>query len=150
MAKKWLGKIKEGKITHEDYVQGSFNDWAKANEGAGVEIIPTKKPVSEDLRGYYFGAVIPVIRSTCDEWEKLEGEQIHEIVKKMLFYFETWNPKTKRVERFGRSVMKNDDFNNTAKAMNFLEIIRQYLADCGLEMPDSEDYKRALDKAELL
>ena len=68
----------------------------------------------------------------------------------MLFYFETYNPLTKRIERFGKSVMRKDDWNNTAKAMEFLEIIRQYLAGCGLELPNSEEFKRAKDSAPLI
>ena len=79
------------------------------------------------------------------KFKKIVEEQ--KFTKKMLFYFETYNPLTKRIERFGRSVMRKDDWNNTRKAMKFLEIIREYLADCGLEMPDSEEYKHARDLA---
>lgn len=126
-----------------------FHDWATEHEGVQMRLETEKKKVSDDMRGYYFGAVIPIIRSTCDKWSNLKGEELHEVIKKMLFYFETYNPKTKRIERFGRSVMKNDDWNNTVKAMEFLEIIRQYLADCGLEMPDPEEYKRYWNSAPL-
>ena len=131
------------------FAEALFNENLKNNEGQQYRIEKVKTPVSEDLRSYYFGAVIPEIRSTCDEWEKLSSIEIHEIVKKMLFYFETYNPLTKRVERFGRSVMASDDWNNTAKAMHFLEIIQDYLGGCGHEMPDSEEYKRARDSAPL-
>ena len=122
-----------------------FKQNLRENEGQQYVIEKIKNPVSDSLRAYYFGAVLPVVRTTCEQWESLTSDELHEIIKKMLFYFETYNPLTKRIERFGRSVMRKDDWNNTHKAMEFLEIIRQYLADCGLEMPDSEEYKRARD-----
>ncbi len=130
-----------------DYNRALFHDWCKQNEGKQVRIEPEKHPVSDALRGYYFGAVIPVVRSTCEEWKHLTGEQLHQVLKKMFFYFESYNPKTKRTERFARSVMSDSDWNNTAKASEFLEIISGYLADCGLAMPDSEEYKAIRDGA---
>lgn len=129
------------------YAEAIFRQNLKENEGRQYRIERVKKPVSADLRSFYFGAVIPEIRKTCDEWKNLSALEIHEIVKKMLFYFETWNPKTQRVERFGRSVMSDNEWNNTTKAMNFLDTVRGYLEGCGHEMPDSEDYKRARDMA---
>ena len=144
----FLFKAKDGNMDFTSELSYAlFKQNLKENEGQQYVIEKVKSPVSDALRSYYFGAVIPVIRTTCDEWENLSSIQIHEIIKKMLFYFETYNPLTKRIERFGRSVMASDDWNSTAKAMEFLEIIRQYLADCGLEMPDSEEYKHARDLA---
>jgi hypothetical protein len=66
----------------------------------------------------------------------------------MLFYFEAYNPMTQRVERFGRSVMKKDDFNNTAKAMEFIDVVSDYIVQCGREVPDVAEYKRILNSAE--
>lgn len=144
----YLFKARNGEMEFTSEISKSlFKQNLKENEGQQYSIEKIKNPVSDNLRSYYFGAVIPIIRTTCEEWELLSSEQIHEIIKKMLFYFETYNPLTKRIERFGRSVMKKDDWNSTAKAMEFLEIIRQYLADCGLEMPDSEEYKHIKDLA---
>ena len=144
----YLFKARNGEMEFiSEYAKALFKQNLKENEGQQYRIEKVKDPVSSDLRSYYFGAVIPVIRSTCQEWEGLSGAEVHEIIKKMLFYFETYNPITKRTERFGRSVMSSDDWNSTAKAMQFLDIINNYLADCGLEMPDSEEYKRARDSA---
>jgi len=146
----YLFKAKDGNMEFTSELSHHlFKQNLKENEGQQYVIEKVKSPVSDALRSYYFGAVIPVIRTTCEEWAELSSEEIHEIIKKMLFYFETYNPMTKRVERFGRSVMKKDDWNNTRKAMEFLEIVRGYLADCGLEMPDSEEYKRYKDSAPL-
>ena len=147
----YLFTAKNGEMEFStQFSKALFKQNLKDNEGKQYSIEKVKNPVSDALRAYYFGAVIPVIRSTCDKWENLSSIEIHEIIKKMLFYFETYNPLTKRIERFGRSVMSSDDWNNTAKAMEFLEIIRQYLSECGLDMPDSEEYKRYRDSAPLI
>lgn len=143
--KTWLAKIESGKPKFSEYTSGDFRDWCKENEGKQLRVEPVKKQISENLRGYYFGAVIPVIRSTCGEWEKLDADQIHQIMKKQFFYFEAFNTVTERTERFGRSVMSEDEWNNSVKAMGFLEVISNYLADCGQQMPDSEQYKNMRD-----
>lgn len=130
-----------------DYVRADFHDWCKEHEGESVRIEPEKKPVSQEMRGYYFGAVLPLVRSTCDDWKNLTTLEMHEVVKKMFFYFETYNPKTKRTERFGRSVMAESDWNNTRKAMEFLQVIAGYLAECGIAMPNPEEYKKWRDES---
>ena len=145
MAKVWTAIIEAGKPKMSPYTQADFNDWCKENPGQQIRIEVAKKPVSQEMRGYYFSAVIPVIRSTCDEWKNLSQAEMHDVIKKMFFYFETWNPKTERMERFGRSVMGDSEWNNSAKAMQFLQILEGYLADCGLEMPDSAEYKAIRD-----
>lgn len=146
----YLFKAKNGNMEFTSELSHAlFKQNLKENEGQQYVIEKVKNPVSDSLRAYYFGAVLPVVRTTCQEWEELSSDELHEIIKKMLFYFETYNPLTKRVERFGRSVMKKDDWNNTGKAMQFLDIISNYLADCGLDMPSSEDYKRERDLAPL-
>lgn len=126
-----------------------FQQDLKENIGKKYRIERVQKTVSDELRRYYFGAVLPLVRTTCDEWKDLPSEELHEVVKKMLFYFEAYNPMTKRVERFGRSVMKKDDFNNTQKAMQFLDVIGDYIVQCGLEMPNPEEYKTWRDNAPL-
>lgn len=143
--KTWLAKVENGKPKFSDYTGMYFRDWCKENEGKGLRIEPLKKPVSENLRGYYFAAVVPLVQSTCDEWKDLTSDQMHDVIKKLFNFFETYNPVTKRNERFGRSVMSDDEWNNTEKAMRFMEPISEYLASCGLEMPDSEQYKTMRD-----
>jgi hypothetical protein len=150
MTRVWLATIRNKKVSMEDYVERSFHDWCYENEGKQVRITPQKKPVSIDMRNFYFGAVIPVVRSTCEEWKNLNSIEMHEIIKKMFFYFESYNPLTKRTERFGKSVMSDSEWNNTAKAMEFLMVIAEYLADCGLMMPNPEEYKEMRDSAPLI
>jgi len=129
-----------------DYNEARFQDWARENLGKQVNVTEKKKPVSSDLRAYYFGPVLQVVKRTCAEWKDLDSSELHQIVKKLFFYFETYNPITKRTERFGRSVMSDSEWNNTAKAMEFLDIIREYLEGCGESMPDSEEYKNLRDR----
>lgn len=133
---------------NSDIHRAMFKDDLKEHKGSKYRIERVLKTVSDELRGYYFGAIIPVVRSTCDQWEDKSGEEVHEIIKKMLFYFEAYNPMTQRVERFGRSVMKKDDFNNTAKAMEFIDVVSDYIVQCGREVPDVAEYKRILNSAE--
>ena len=147
MSKIWLSKIENGVPKMAPYTEADFHEWCKNPENAkkGLRTEVVKKPVSADMRAYYFAAVIPVIRSTCDQWTNLSSAEMHDVIKKLFFYFDTWNPKTKRMERFGRSVMSDSDWNNTTKASEFLMILQQYLTDCGLEMPSSEEYKAIRD-----
>ena len=149
MSKVWVGRSVDGKPSYTEHVGASFRDWLKENPNAEFRTEPIKKPVSSNLRHYYFGAVIPVIRSTCDEWKDLTGGELHQVIKKLLFYFETFNPIAGRIERFGRSVMADSEWNNTVKAMEFLMVIQGYLTDCGREMPNSEEYKKWRDSAPL-
>lgn len=129
-----------------EYTRAHFKDWLKENPDKPFKI-DTNQKVSDDLRGYYFAAVLPLVRTTCDEWKNLNGEQLHEVLKKMFYAFEAFNPITKRTERFGRSIMADKDLNNTKKAMQYLNIIGEYLGSCGLEMPDSSEYVHWRDNA---
>lgn len=137
---------KKGGIDMSDHNRAHFRQWLKDNPGKPFKF-ETLDKVSTNLRGYYFGAVLPLVRSTCAAWENLEAPELHDVLKKMFFYFETYNPKTQRTERFGRSVMSDSEWNNTKKAMQFLEIIQDYLGNCGIEMPDSAEFKRWKDSA---
>jgi hypothetical protein len=137
--------IKGGLQFKSDYHKASFSEWLKTIVGKDVRIELAKNPVSTEMRGYYFGAVIPIVRKTCKEWEKLTGDELHEVLKKQFCYFDAWNNITKRTERFGQPVMS--ERSTTQKAMIFLQDIAGYLAECGLTMPDPELYKKFRDSA---
>lgn len=140
MSKVWTSKIEQSRPKMSPYSKADFVEWCKKNEGATIRIEPEKKLVSSELRSFYFAAVIPAVRSTCDKWTDLDSTAMHEIIKKMFFYFEAWNPRTERMERFGKSVMSDDAWNSTSKAMKFLQTIENYLVGCGVEMPDSKEW----------
>jgi len=61
------------------------------------------------MRGYMFGAVIPFLKRIVPDWQSLTNDQVHEILKKNFNYFEAFNPVTKRVERYGQSIMSKID-----------------------------------------
>ena len=99
------------------------------------------------MRGYYFGAVLPEVRKTCEQWKTLSPDELHEVLKKEFAFFEAWSVKNQRTERYGKPVMSNRESNENAK--KFLMDISDYLAGCGKEMPDPEEYKRFIDSAPL-
>jgi hypothetical protein len=141
-------KIHEGKLAFSsDYHKALFNQFLKDNEEKEVEVRLKKASVSDKMRGYYFAAVIPQVRGTCEEWKDLSGDELHEVLKKMFNYFDFYNPLSERTERVGKPTLSANDFTNTASAMEFLMKIADYLADCGLEMPDPEEWKHYQEQA---
>jgi hypothetical protein len=147
MTRVWLATIKEGKPKMEEYVRAYFNDWCRENEGKMVRIEPQKNPVSQQLRSYYFGCILPLVRETCDQWKNLNSDEMHEVIKKTFFAFEAWNPLNRRIERFGRSVMSDTEWNNSIKASAFLDVLGDYLIQNGKEIPDPSEYKAWRDSA---
>lgn len=153
--KKWITKQKKDNETIEVsllmsvYNAANFNDYKKENPLTQFEVKVLKKPISKDMRAFYFGAVLPTIQKTCDEWKDLSSTEMHEVIKKLFFYFETYNPITKRTERFGRSVMADNEWNNTVKAMQFLDVLREYLMSCGIDFPNPDEYINMRDSAQL-
>jgi hypothetical protein len=130
-----------------DYHKALFSGWLKSIKGKEVRIEQAKNPVSEEMRGYYFAAVLPVVRRTCKEWGKLSGDELHEVLKKEFAFFEAWSARNKRIERYDTPVMS--DRSSTEKAMQFLQNIAGYLAECGEAMPNPEEYKRFINSAPL-
>lgn len=138
--------IKKTLIFKSDFHRSLFGDFLKENEGKDVRIELTKNSVSDNLRGYYFGAIIPSIQAVIPEWKEMNGDDVHEILKKMFNYFECFNPVTKRVERFGRSAMGIES--NTERASDFIEKIRVWFAeDYKMDLPSSDEYKKIRDLA---
>lgn len=134
-------KLSEGKIVFgSDYNDVRFRVWAKNHEGKWVRIELVKNPVSEQLRGYYFAAVIPTVKAAVPQWKHLKADDVHEILKKMFNSFDFFNPITKRTERVGRTAMSSDS--NTSRGMDFIEKIREWLAtEYLVELPNPEEYK---------
>lgn len=147
MTPRFLAKIIDGKINFQsEWNEARFREFCKNHEGKILRIELSKNAVSEKIRGYYFGAVIPTVKASVKDWENISSEDVHEILKKLFNYFDALNPITKRIERFGRSAM--GDESNSVRAMDFLEKIRVWLAeDFGVEMPNPEEYKKINDMA---
>lgn len=145
----FLLKIKNGKPSHgSEHNQARFYEFCRNHEGKWLRVELNKNPVSDGVRGYYFGAVLQTVRSVVPEWASLSNDDLHEILKKMFNYFDFFNPITKRTERVGRSAMSDES--NTARAMDFVEKIRLWLAEDYLtELPSPDEHKKLLDNAEL-
>jgi len=128
-----------------DYNRSRFIEELKSNEGKQYRIEKAKNPVTNEMRGYYFGAVLPVVRKTCIEWKHLTSDELHEVLKTEFAFFEAWSIKDQTTKRYATNVMS--DKSSTQKAIQYLQDISDYLAQCGLTMPDPEEYKRFRDSA---
>lgn len=138
-----LGKFKKGKFIVHDF----FKDEVRLLEGKDVKLIDITQgeSVSDELRGYYFAAVIPFIKSLNEgQWDHLSPDQIHEILKKDFNFFEAWNPLTNRVERYGQSVAARD--RDYKQMLEYLKRIETWLEEnYGQSLPDSESYRKFKD-----
>jgi len=115
-------------------------------EGAHIVISEEKPAVSDKMRGYMFGAVIPFLMRLVPDWAKLSNEQVYEILKKNFNYLEAFNPVTKRVERYGQSVMARTS--GREAGMEFIQEIEGWvLENYGQHLPDPEKYKAWRDSA---
>lgn len=136
-------------IFDSEHVRAHFRDWVKKNPGKKIVLDPDTE-VSSALRGYYYAAVIPELQKIEPKWSNLDSGQVHGVIKKMLFWFEAWNPDTKRIERFSDSLMSNSEWTNTKRAMNFLNKVGDWVDAHGGRMPDSKEYNRYKDSAPLV
>jgi len=122
-----------------------FHQFTKDNPDKWLRIEPIKLSVSENLKGYYFGAVIPTCKGTVPEWNHLSDEDLHEVLKKEFNGFNYFSPLTKTTERVGRSAMGPES--NAIRATEFIEKIRLFLAEqYFVDLPDPQEYKRALNE----
>jgi hypothetical protein len=146
MAKVFIATIKNKGLTwNSDAHRSMFLDFLAQNDGKKLRIELEKNPVSDEMRGYYFAAVLPIVRKTCKEWQHLTSDELHEVLKKEFAYFEAWSKKNNRTERYATPVMS--ERSNTQKAIQYLQDIADYLASCGYEMPDPEEWKKYRDSA---
>lgn len=134
----------------EGYNRRRFKDFLKKNPGILIDIAPKANPVSDQMRGYIFGALVPFMRQIDPgAWESMDDDQIYEVLKKNFNYFEAFNPLTKRVERYGQSLLSTGKKNK--KAMEFIMRVGEWvLENYGMTLPDPEEYKQWRDNAPLL
>lgn len=144
----FLPTIKNKKLDFgSDYGEARWRDFLNTNEGKKLRIEKSRNPVSDELRGYYWSAVLPTAKSAIHEWEKLNDDDVHEILKKLFNYFDFHNPLTKRIERCGRPAMSSDS--NSSRAMDFIDKIREWLAnEYKIELPTPDEYKIKRDNPE--
>jgi hypothetical protein len=135
------GTIENGKLTFRPSVALAFTNWRGSHEGAAVVISEYKPPVSDEMRGYVFGAVIPFLKGIVPSWEPLSDDQVYEILKKNFNYFEAYNPVTKRNERYGQSILSRSTMKE--EAQQFIQEIAGWVAEnYAMQLPDPEKYKK--------
>jgi hypothetical protein len=131
-----------------EYNELRLKDTLKKNEGAVFEIKKRSSRVSDEMRGYYYGALIPFMRSLIPQWQELDEDQIHEALKKNFNYFECFNPVTNRVERYGQSAMAAGQSNQ--RAMEYIMRISDWVREnYDQTTPDPEEYKRWRDTSDI-
>ena len=124
----------------------AWQAWKEGHEGAHIVISEEKLTVSDEMRGYMFGAVIPFLMRLVPDWAKLSNVYVYEILKKNFNYFEAFNPVTKRVERYGQSVMARTS--GSEAGMEFIQEIEGWvLENYGQHLPDPEKFKAWRDSA---
>lgn len=131
------------------YGEQHFRQFLEKYDGRKIEIRLAKNPVSDDMRGWYYVAVLPTVKSLVPQWAELSNDDVHEILKKNFNYIEAYNPVTKRNERYGKSVMSGES--NTALAMDYIEKLRQWcLENYATDLPDPDKFKAWRDSAPML
>lgn len=150
---KFIATISKSKLNYldfgSDYNQARFVEFCKDNDGKQIRLETVKKTVSDEMRGYYYGAVIPTVKATVPEWSSLKPDDVHEILKKVFNSFRFFNPITKKTEVVGRTAMSQES--NTARAMEFIEKITEWMAtEYFVEMPTPQEYKKLRDSAQTI
>lgn len=128
------------------YGEQHYRHFLTKNDKKKVEIRIAKNPVSDDMRSWYWAAVLPTVKSLVPQWEKLTNDDVHEILKKNFNYIEAWNPLTERNERYGKGVMSGES--NTMMAMSYIEKLRQWcLENYETDLPDPTKFISWRDSA---
>lgn len=143
--------IKNGEMDFgSEYNEAKFRQFLADNNGKKLKISKFENPVSDEMRGYVFGAMIPFLRQVDPTaWGIMSDDQIYEVLKKNFNYFEAFNPLTKRKERYGQSVLNMSCKN--VKAMEFVQRVANWvLENYGQDLPNPEEYKKFRDSAPLL
>lgn len=145
----WIGKVKGDQIDFGEYNRNLIQKWCKEHPESVVRLETVINPVSAEMRGYYFGALIPFLKTLITEWISLTNDQIHEILKKQFNFFEGYNAVSKRKERFGQSIMSTDSQNR--KAMEYIMRIGDWVSENYQQsLPDPEQFKKWRDSGILL
>lgn len=146
----WLGKIEgDGRLNFGEYNAANIRDYGKKHAGTPIRLETAVNPVSSEMRGYYFGALMPFLRTLVPEWNSLSNDELHEVLKTAFNYFEAYNPLSGRRENFGQSIMSGDRQNK--KAMEYIMRIGDWVTtNYQQSMPDPEIYKKFRDSAPTL
>jgi hypothetical protein len=145
--KVFIGKAKDGKVDFEsDYNKNALTMWLRENEGGLVRITCVKKrKVSDKLRGYYWGAVIPTIKQTVSNWRNENDDIVHDILKREFNGVDIFSPFTNSKVRVAKTIASRDAYGE--EMMEFIEKIRLWLSEnYGVDLPDPAQYELELIK----
>lgn len=148
MRNKFIALIRNHKIGFlSSYNKALFNEWLKDNEGHKVEIKRVSSKVSDNRRGWYFGAIIPFMKQLVGAWSNLSDEQVHEILKTEFNGF-TIKDKYGNDRKYPLPVANRDV--DTEQFDNYILRISEWVrSNYELELPNPEEFKDLMDKAEL-
>lgn len=134
---------------NSDYQRINFNNFVKKNAGKLLRISLQDGPVSDQMRGYMFGAVIPFLRQIdANAWDSMTDEEVYEVLKKNFNYFTAINPISKKLEKYAKSTMSQSSSNK--KAMEFIERIGNWVTENYQQtLPNPEEYKEWRDSGRL-
>lgn len=133
-----------------NYHENSFKVWLKNIKGKWVRIELAKHPVSDKIRAYYWGAILPTVKDAVGYWSPLSTEKIHEILKREFNGFVAFNPRTKQVEKYARPAMSKES--DSLRAMAYIEKIRLWLLEeYHTELPNPDEWiKNVRDNPQII
>ena len=130
---KHLAKVNEqGKLSL--YHENSFREDLRAFNGLDIEIVlRSVGKRSNRVNRYYWGAVIPIIRTTLYELGiKLSSEGVHDLLKFKFIKQELVTTDGEVINTIGRSSELN-----TQEFTDYIKNIQQWSAEyLGIEIPD--------------
>jgi len=144
--RRFLAQIKNKGMQFAPQVRNMFIDHLAENDGDYLEIIPRKKKatVSDELRGYYFGAWLPFIKNIDDHFKTYSIDELHKFLKYEFNGTDMYNPISKKETRIVKSIMESNI--KTSEAFMYMEKIRRWVAEnYGEEMPNAQEYNLARD-----
>lgn len=145
--KQFIATIKEKGLHFEPTTRALFMDYLSEHEGDTLEIKPrkSKRTVSNNLRGYYFGCLLSFIKNLDDNFKQYSIDDLHILMKNEFNGFDMYSPISKKEKRIVKDCMKNTV--TTDEAFVYIEKIRRWVAESyGLELPDPEEYKVLRDR----
>ena len=144
--KRFIAQIKNKGMVFAPQVRNMFIDHLAENDGDYLEIKPRKKKttVSDDLRGFYWGAWLPFIKNLDDHFKTYSIDDLHDFLKYEFNGTDVYNPINKKESRIVKSIMQNNV--STQHAFIYMEKIRRWVAEnYGEEMPDADQFNRQRD-----
>jgi hypothetical protein len=141
--------IKDKKLSTSDYNQAWFKDYLKdiEHEGEKWQLNRVSSKVSDNRRGWYFGAVLPFVKRLVPAWQELSDDQMHEVLKTEFNGFSI-KDKHGRDRKYPMPVANRNA--DTEQFDQFILRIADWVrSNYALELPDPQSYRDLLDRGEI-